>query len=178
MKIGIIVGSVRRQRLGEAVARWVAQNAQARGDAEYEIIDLADFRLPVFDGDSPMRSHKHYELPEVQRWSDAIDACDAYVFVTPEYNHSVPGAFKNAVDSLGPEWLGKSVSFVAYGADGGVRAVEHWRQILANFDMHDVRAQVSLGLFTDVDDTGFAPLERRSAELTRMLDSLVPVPVA
>lgn len=177
MKIGIVAGSVRRHRLGESIARWVCDVARERGDADYELIDLKDFNLPVFDGDSPMRAHKQYDNPNVQRWSDAIDSCDAFVFVTPEYNHSVPGGFKNAVDTLGPEWQGKSVAFVGYGADGGVRAVEHWRQILANFEMHDVRAQVSLGLFTDVGDKGFAPQQRRSGELTRALDSLVPVPV-
>ncbi|SER71820.1 NAD(P)H-dependent FMN reductase [Propionibacterium cyclohexanicum] len=178
MKVGIIVGSVRTERLGESVAQWVYELASQRGDAEYVLIDLADFRLPVFDGDSPMRSHKQYAKPEVQRWSDAIDACDGYIVVTPEYNHSVPGALKNAVDSLGPEWLGKTVGFVSYGADAGVRAVEHWRQIVANFEMHDIRSQVSLGLFTDFNENGFAPQERRSGELTRVLDSLVPVSVS
>ncbi|MFZ2624946.1 MAG: NAD(P)H-dependent oxidoreductase [Propionibacterium sp.] len=177
MKIGIVVGSVRDHRLGGTIARWVYDIAAARGDVDYELIDLKEFHLPVFDGNSPMMAHKHYDSPEVQRWSDVIDACDGFVFVTPEYNHSVPGGFKNAVDTLGPEWLGKSVAFVSYGGDGGVRAVEHWRQIVANFEMHDVRSQVSLSLFNDVDDKGFAPQERRNGELVRTLDSLVPVPV-
>ncbi|MFT8396462.1 NADPH-dependent FMN reductase [Propionibacterium sp.] len=177
MKIGIIAGSVREQRVGHNVAKWVHENASVRGDAEYQIVDIKDFHLPLYTGGSPMMAHKQYGQPEVQVWSNEIDTYDGFIFITPEYNHSVPGGMKNAVDCLGPEWLGKSVGFVSYGADGGVRAVEHWRQILANFEMRTVRAQVSLGLFTDFQHGVFAPQERRVAELTRMLDSLVPVAV-
>lgn len=85
----------------------------------------------------------------------------------------MPGAFKNAVDSLGSEWFGKTVGFVAYGADGGVRAVEQWRQIVANFQMLDVRAQVSLSLFAEFGADGFTPLERRVGELAALFDQLI-----
>jgi NAD(P)H-dependent FMN reductase len=95
------------------------------------------------------------------------------VFVTPEYNHGVPAAMKNAVDVLGPEWADKAVAFVAYGSDGGVRAVEHWRTVLANLRASDVRAQVSLLVFEDWKDGEFRPLERREGELHTMLDQLV-----
>lgn len=173
MKIGIVLGSIREARLGEAVARWVAESATGRPEATYEIIDLKEFDVPLLTAAVPPgAANRQYDDERVTRWSRAIDSCDAYVFVTAEYNHSVPGAFKNAVDSLGPEWSGKPVGFVAYGADGGVRAVEAWRTVLANFSMVDVRAQVSLGLFTDFGETGLEPMERRAGELDALFGQL------
>ncbi|MCL8027490.1 NADPH-dependent FMN reductase [Nocardioides bruguierae] len=173
MRIGVVVGSVRKGRRGESVAAWVADAAKQRDGVEVSIVDLAEFGVPILDAETlPMLAGKAYEDAGTQAWSDAIDECDAYVFVTPEYNHGVPGAFKNAVDSLGPEWVGKTVAFVSYGADGGVRATEQWRQIMVNFQMYDVRGFVALGLFSDFDESGFAPLERRTGELEAMLDQL------
>src|SRR5690606_2747591 len=111
--------------------------------------------------------------PQVQRWSEAVDACEAYVFVTPEYNHGVPGAFKNAVDSIYPEWAGKRIGFVSYGADKGIRAVEQWRQIVANLHLHDVRAQVSFSTFQDFSEDGtFSPKERQAQSLRELLEQL------
>ena len=174
MQIGIIIGSVREGRRGQAVAEWVLDSASTRGGAEFRIIDLADFDVPLYTSATlPMTANKTYDDDGVTRWSQAVDACDGFIFVTPEYNHGVPGAFKNAVDSLGPEWVGKTVGFVSYGADGAVRCVEQWRQIVVNFQMVDVRGQVALSLFTDFGDTGVEPLERRAGELKTMLDQLV-----
>jgi NAD(P)H-dependent FMN reductase len=121
----------------------------------------------------PAMANRQYDSANVTRWGQAIDACDGFVFVTPEYNHGVPGALKNAVDSLGPEWNGKTVGFVSYGADGGIRSVEQWRQIIANFQMLDVRTQVSISVFKEFGADGFAPAERRSTELAALLDQLV-----
>ena len=175
MKIGIIVGSIREGRRGLKVGKWVDEIAQKRGDADYELIDLKEFNVPLLtDPGLPAMANGKYPTPEVQAWADAIGSCDAFVFVTPEYNHSIPGAFKNAVDSLGAEWMGKPVGFVSYGASGGVRSVEAWRVSLANFGMLDQRTAVELGLFTDFDGQGgFTPAERRVAEVSAMLDSVV-----
>lgn len=174
MRIGIVVGSVREGRRGADVAGWVHRLAAERDDAEFVIVDLKEYDVPVLTSPThPMQAGRQYESESVRRWSAAIDGCDGYVFVTPEYNHGVPGALKNAVDSLGPEWVGKTIGFVSYGSDNGVRAVEQWRQIAANFSMHDVRGQVSMSVFTEVGEDGFAPLERRTADLGTMLDQLV-----
>lgn len=174
MKIGIIVGSVRRGRKAGLVARWVHAQAAGRADVEFVVIDLRDFDLPLMTSATlPAAAGRTYDSPQVTAWSRAIDACDGFVFVTPEYNHGVPGAFKNAVDSLGPEWTGKTVAFVSYGADNGVRAVEQWRQILANFQMLDVRAHVGLSLFTELGPDDLALADRRSGELSALLDQLV-----
>lgn len=174
MKVGIIVGSIREGRKGSAVGSWVHEAAAKRQDGlDYELIELAEFEVPLLKTNThPMAANKSYESEAVNVWSRAVDACDAYVFVTAEYNHGVPGAFKNAVDSLGSEWVGKPIAFAGYGSDGGVRAVEHWRGIVGNFQMVDVRAQVALSIFDDFDGDTFTPQERRAEELETLLDQL------
>ncbi|WIM86733.1 NAD(P)H-dependent oxidoreductase [Candidatus Mycobacterium wuenschmannii] len=174
MKIGIIVGSIREGRKGLAVGQWVAERAGRHGDAQFELIDLKEFDLPLLTSAVlPAMADRKYDSQNVTRWSQAIDGCDAFVFVSPEYNHGVPGAFKNAFDSIGSEWNNKPVAFVAYGGDGGIRSIQQWRQIVANFEMLDVRGAVALSLFNDFNADGFAPQDRRSAELDTALQQLV-----
>lgn len=179
MRIGIIIGSTRPGRLGESVARWVSGRASQRTDAEFALVDLKDYGLELLNEPTvPGAANRQYENPATRRWSQTIDALDGFVFVTPEYNHGVPAALKNAVDLLYPEWNHKAVGFVSYGADGGVRAVEHWRAIVANVLMHDVRAQVSLSVFLDFENGAFRPLERREGELDTLLSQLVSLTAA
>lgn len=174
MKIGIVLGSVREERLGAQIGAWVKKIAAERDDAEYELIDLKEFNVPVLTSAvHPMAAKKQYEDEAVQAWSAAIDACDAYVFITPEYNHGVPGGLKNAVDSLGPEWVGKVIGFIGYGSVGGVRAIENWRLVTANFSMIDVRAEVNISTFTDFSDGKFTPDERRPDEVNAVFDAVV-----
>lgn len=175
MKIGIIVGSIREGRKGLSVGEWVLQAAQERASegVEYELLDLSTFNVPLLTAATlPGAANKQYDSAEVTAWSRAIDACDGFIMVTPEYNHGVPGALKNAFDVLGTEWARKAVAFVSYGAESGVRAVEHWRAIVSNFQMADVRQQVSMSIFTEFGPDGFAPAERRADELTELFDQL------
>ncbi|MFD1861039.1 NADPH-dependent oxidoreductase [Aeromicrobium camelliae] len=177
MKIGIVIGSIREGRKGEHVGRWVEGIARDDLDVDVEVIDLKEFDVPLLTAPTPpAAANRSYDSANVRRWSDAIDACDGYVFITPEYNHGVPGAFKNAVDTLAPEWSGKAVGFVSYGTADGIRAVEQWRQIVANFQMIDIRAQVAMSNFTEfAQDGSFTPLERRESELRALLDQLTTV---
>ncbi len=179
MKIGIVIGSVRQGRKGEAVARWVLDRAEGR-DVSYELVDLASFDLPILtDPVVPGAAQRQYNNPAARAWGAAIDGYDGFVFVTPEYNHSIPGAFKNAFDTIYPEWGNKAVAFVAYGADGGVRAVEHWRTVVANAHLFAVREQLSLSTFTEFDAEGALVLhERREAEIVALLDRLEAVSAA
>ncbi len=174
MKIGIINGSIRAERNTEPVAKYAYDIASQRdGDVTYEYVDLGAFNVPLLTTSvHPMMANKDYDDANVQAWSDTIDALDGFVFVTPEYNHGVPGGFKNAVDTLGPEWVGKPVSFIGHGSVGGVRAIEQWRQILANFSMPMTRAELNFNLFFDWADGEFAPAERHPAEIQAMLDEL------
>lgn len=172
MKIGVIVGSIRKGRTAEKVAAWVQEQVADRTGAEYQLIDLADFDLPMYDGAGmPMLMNREYDNDEVTRWSQAVDACDAFIFITPEYNHSVPAALKNAVDTLGPEWVGKPIGFIGYGGVGAIRAIEHWRQIAANFHMHDIREQLGFIQAMEMRD-GFQPMPHRAKELAAMCDRL------
>lgn len=174
MKIGIVIGSIREGRKGSSVGEWVHSHAGRRDDASFEVLDLKAFDVPLLTSNvEPGGGKRVYESPQVREWSAAVDACDAFVFVTPEYNHGVPGAFKNAYDSLGPEWVGKPVAFVSYGGAGGVRAVEHWRTVVANFQQFGVRAQVALSTNTEWTDGELRPHDRHVAELDALLDMLI-----
>ncbi|MDN5724449.1 MAG: NAD(P)H-dependent oxidoreductase [Propionibacteriales bacterium] len=177
MKIGIIIGSTRPGRKGEQVAQWARELAGQRSDASYELVDLAEFDLHLLnDPTIPAAAKGQYADEATRRWGATIDALDGFVFVTPEYNHGVPGALKNAFDVISPEWANKAVGFVSYGADGGVRAVEQWRGIVINAHLYAVRGQVAIYLFEEFDGEGrFTPKERRAGEFASLLDQLVPL---
>jgi NAD(P)H-dependent FMN reductase len=174
LKIAIILGSTRPGRRGEAIAHWVQKLAQERTDAQFELVDIAEYKLPLLDEPVPP-SRKSYTKAHTHAWSEKIASYDGYVFVTPEYNHSVSGALKNAIDFLHREWNNKAAGFVSYGGGaGGARAVEHLRLILAELMVATVRAQVGLGVLTDFEAyTTFKPLPQRADELKTMLDQLV-----
>ena len=174
MRIGILVGSTRPGRKGSAVGQWVHEAARERGDSSFELLELDDFSLPLLDEAVDAGSAKrNYEREATRAWSRAVDGFDGFVWVTPEYNHGVPAAMKNAVDLLYPEWNHKVAGFVGYGFDGATRAVEQWRSILAATVMFTVRSQVALQNFADWKDGEFHPQERRTGELRRVLDQVV-----
>jgi NAD(P)H-dependent FMN reductase len=173
IKVGIILGSTRPGRNGEAVARWVLEQAAKRGDARYELVDLADFDLPLLDEPVPPSLHQ-YGSEHTKRWAEKIGSLDAFVFVTPEYNHSTSGALKNAIDYIYAEWNDKAAAFVSYGSAGGVRAVEHLRGIMGEVQVADVRGAVALSLFEDFENFAkFAPRNVHQQSIATMLDQLV-----
>ena len=171
--IAIVLGSTRPGRLGAGVADWVARLAKDRDGADYQVLDVDEFDLDLLaEPTVPGAAGRDYDNEKTRRWSRAVDEFDGFVFVTPEYNHSVPAAMKNAFDVLYPEWSDKPVGFVGYGADGATRAVEHWRTIVANARMVAVRAQVALSLFQDFSDGELTPLDRREDELATVFDQV------
>jgi NAD(P)H-dependent FMN reductase len=173
LNIAIILGSTRPNRNGEAVARWVLDLASKRTDANFELVDVRDFNLPLLDEpQSPAMGQ--YTQPHTKAWSAKIAPFDAFVFVTPEYNHSTSGALKNALDFLYREWNNKAAGFVSYGSAGGARAVEQLRQIMAELQIADVRAQVMLSLFTDFENFSvFKPDPRHEKSVNTMLDQVI-----
>lgn len=172
-RVGIIIGSARPGRNGEAVGRWVHEVANAHGGAEYELVDLADHDLPQLDESVPAAAGQ-YANQHTRLWADVVGGLDAFVFVTPEYNHSMPGLLKTALDFVYAEWNHKAAGFVGYGADGGIRAVEQLRQVMAHLKVADVGPQVTLSLWTDfVNMNEFRPDARHEASLKTMLDELL-----
>ncbi len=173
IKVAIILGSTRPNRNGEAVAKWVYELSKERDDAEFQLIDLKDFDLPLLDEPAPP-SMGQYTKPHTRKWAETIASFDAYVFVTPEYNHSTSGALKNAIDYLYKEWNNKSAGFVGYGGVGGVRAIEHLRLIMAELQIADVRAQVSLSMITDFENYHvFKPAPSHQRNVHQMLDQVI-----
>jgi len=173
IRIAIIIGSTRPGRKGEAVAKWVYEIAQKRSDAEFELVDIKEFNLPLLDEPvSPIMgqySHQH-----TKTWSAKIASFDAYVFVTPEYNHATSGALKNAIDFLYHERVNKAAGFVDYGGASGTRAVENLRLVMGELQVADVKAQVGLSLFTDFEDFSvFKPAPQREKSVNAMLDQVV-----
>ena len=142
--VQVILGSTRQGRAGERVARWFLNQATGREDLELELVDLRDWPLPFFDSPFPPMMGR-YEDPAQQAWAAHVARADAYVIVTPEYNHGYPAVLKNALDTLFAEWRGKPVGFVGYGGSGGgIRAVEQLRQVVIELDMHPLRDSVAL----------------------------------
>lgn len=173
IKVAIIIGSTRPGRKGEAVARWVHDIAQQRTDAEFELVDIADYHLPLLDEPVPP-SAGQYSHEHTRTWAAKIASFDAFVFVTPEYNHGTSGALKNALDFLYREWNDKAAGFVSYGSAGGARAVEQLRLVMAELQIADVRAQVMLSLFTDFENMSvFKPADRQEKLVHAMLDQVI-----
>jgi NAD(P)H-dependent FMN reductase len=173
LKVAIITGSTRPGRKSETVARWVHGIAAQRSDAAFEVVDIADFDLPLLDEPMPPILNQ-YSKPHTKAWAARIGTFDAFVFVTPEYNHSTSGALKNAIDYLYREWNDKVAGFVSYGGVGGARAVEHLRLIMGEIKVADVRAQVALSMFTDFENfSTFKPGPHQEPAVTAMLDEVV-----
>ncbi len=173
MKIQIILGSTRPGRIGKNVADWVYAEAGKRSDIVVELVDVADFNLPLLDEPVPPSMGEHTK-DHTKKWGSKISEADGYVFVTAEYNHSIPGAFKNAIDFLYKEWNDKAVGFVSYGSNGGSRAVEHLRGLSGEVRLADVREQLMLYLANDFENHRvFTPAVAHAAQLTKVLDQLV-----
>jgi NAD(P)H-dependent FMN reductase len=173
LKIAIIIGSTRPGRNGEAVAKWVYEIAQKRSDAEFELVDIKEFNLPLLDEPVPPIMGQ-YSKPHTKTWAAKIGSFDAFVFVTPEYNHGICGALKNAIDFLYREWTNKAAGFVSYGSAGGARAVEQLRLVLAEVEVATVRNQVLLSMFHDFENFSvFKPAAHHEKSVHSMFDQLI-----
>lgn len=173
LKIAIIIGTTRPNRKSEQIAKWVYEIASKRNDAEYELVDLRDYDLPMFDEPNPP-SFRKYTKEHTKIWSEKITSYDGYVFVTGEYNHGIPAVLKNAIDYLYYEWHDKPAGFVSYGSAGGARAVEQLREVMGEVHVADVRQQVLF--FTAYDFENYAivkPRESHEKTLHTMLDNLI-----
>ena len=176
--IGIIVGSTRPGRNALAVAKWATEIAGSRTDASFEMIDIADFGLPLLDEPfsalASARMGREYTQPHTKRWSDTISRFDGYVLIAPEYNFGIPAALKNALDYLHAEWNDKAAGFISYGSNGGVRSTAQLRLALAELKVATVVPEVGMSLYTDFENYSvFTPAEVHTQQVHAMLDQLV-----
>lgn len=172
MKIAIIIGSIRPGRKGPDVAKWVQGIAAKRTSAAYELVDIADYGLPLLDEPVPPVMGQPTK-EHTKRWAAKIAGFDGFVFVTPEYNHGPPASLKNALDFLFKEWTNKACGFVGYGGTGAVRSVDNLRMICSNLELADVRAQVSLTFAQDFENfTTFKPLPHQEKTLNQVFDQV------
>lgn len=148
VNVAVIVGSTRPNRFAEAPARWIIERLQEHPGVEARLLDLRDHRLPYYEETviPAARGDDQFEHEAVRRWSEAIDGSDAFVIVSPEYNHGYPGVLKNAIDYLYREWNRKPVAFVGYGGVGGARVIQQLRQVAVELQMVPVRTAVHLPL--------------------------------
>ena len=174
LKIAVILGSTRPVRRGAVVADWLLAQAAARTDAQYELLDRADFPLPHLDEPVNAKAGPDlYSKDHTKAWAGKIAEYDGFVFVTPEYNHSTSGVLKNAIDYLYQEWTNKAAGFVSYGAVGGARAIEHLRGVLSELQVAHVQQQLSFSLYTDFESFAeFTPAGMHIGAAQVMFDQL------
>lgn len=143
-KIALIIGSTRPTRFADKPAQWMLKQAQARDDMTVELVDLRDFDLPLF---AEMASNAYMPSQDAHAvaWQKKLAEFDGYIFVVAEYNRSVTGALKNALDQAYVEWAHKPMAAIGYGGLGGARAVEHLRTIAVELQMVPVRNAVHIG---------------------------------
>ena len=171
----IIIGSTRPGRVGPSVAAWITERAIEHGGFDVQVTDLAELNLPLLDEPNHPRLRK-YTRQHTKDWSAIVDAADAFVFVTPEYNYGYPASVKNAIDYLHAEWRDKPVGFVSYGGvAAGTRAVQQLKQVVTTLRMLPVTDSVNIPFhsqFLDADGTFHANAVMEQAA-DAMLDELV-----
>lgn len=143
-RIALIIGSTRPDRFADVPARWMLGRAQAREDMEVEVVDLRDHPLPFFSEVASNMCAPSQD-PEAIRWRERIATFDGFIFVVAEYNHSITGVLKNALDQTYREWNRKRFTAIAYGGAGGARALEHLRLIGVKLHMVSIRSAVHIG---------------------------------
>ena len=177
----LIMGSTRAARNCPRVTAWVERIAQASTDMRYEVIDLADWPLPM-DDEPAIPALGRYEQPHTRAWSDKVRSASAVAFITPQFNWGYPAVLKNAIDHLYAEWRDKPAVIVTYGGHGGTRCARQLRRVAASTKMRVAATTPALMLLdavirqgapldTERDFAASAPAVRRAfAELAAMLD--------
>jgi NAD(P)H-dependent FMN reductase len=173
-KLQTIIVSTRPGRIGPAIANWFHDFAKAHGKFDAELIDLADFNLPIYDEPHhPMR--RQYVQEHTKKWSASVNAADAFVFVTPEYNYSPPPAFVNALDYLFWEWQYKPVGLVSYGGvSGGLRSAQAAKLQLTTLKMMPIPEGVALpNVYQQLKDGKFEANELNIQGAQSVLNELI-----
>lgn len=174
LKLQTIICSTRPGRVGPSVANWFHNFANANGLFESSLVDLMEFRLPVYDEPNHPRMQK-YEHDHTKAWSKSVSAADAYVFVLPEYNYCPPSSFTNALDYVYNEWNYKPCGFVSYGGiSGGLRSAQLAKQLVTTLKMMPMMEGVMVQMpWNSLDeDKAFVPNEHHETSGQAMLEEL------
>ncbi len=168
-----IICSTRPGRVGPIIANWFHEAARVHGKFDAQLVDIADFNLPVYDEPRHPMMQK-YEHDHTRAWAASVTAADAYVFVTPEYNYGPPPSLVNALNYVYREWNYKPASFVSYGGvSGGLRAVQVEKQILTTLKIMPIPEQVVVQMpGQQIEDGVFKPDGVHAASAGRTLDEL------
>ncbi len=181
MKLAVVVGTTRTNRQSIKEAKWIHNTAKQLNDVSAELIDLADYPLPFFSEPISPRFNQNREVSaDVSKWLNEVNKYDAYVFVTPEYNHSIPGVLKNAIDYMTFELLHKPTAIASHGTVGGARAAMHLKEILSESKSVVIPSAVAVaGMSELIDEEGnlteaakTRPYGGPQAQLDNMLDEL------
>jgi NAD(P)H-dependent FMN reductase len=158
MKLAVIIGSTRQGRKTDQQAKWVFNTAKQLENVDAELVDLRDYPMPFFDeAISPRYNPERKIDPAVAPWLKKLEEFDAYVFVTPEYNHSITGVLKNALDYVTWELLRKPAAVVSHGANGGARAMTDLKEILSEsraVPMPTLSSTAMSGMSEAIDEDG------------------------
>ena len=174
MRLTVVIGSVREGRGGEAIATWFIDRAKQHGKFDVQVADLKELNLPIMDEPQHPRLRK-YVHDSSRRWSDTVAGSDAFVFVTPEYNYTMPPALVNALDTVYHEWTYKPVGFVSYGGiSGGMRSVQTAKLMVTGFKMMPMVESVNIPFYTQLIENGvFKSNETHDKAVGPMLDELL-----
>lgn len=177
IKIGIILGSTRQGRFGDKPAQWILERLSGTEGVEAELFDLRDYPMPFFDEAVPPAAEKEYTNEVVQRWTAKVTEKDAFIIVSPEYNHGYSAVVKNALDYVYRGWIGKAVGFVSWGGTGGSRSVEQLRQVVIELQMIPIRIGVHISepwmLTDDEGQLKDGALEKYEKGAGAMIEQLV-----
>lgn len=172
----VIIGTTRINRASEGVANWVMKNLPETKYSSYELVDLRDWNLPFFDeAIPPLASKGSYENKVAQKWLEKAKNADGFLIVTGEYNHSIPAVLKNAMDYWYSDWTAnKPVAFVSYGAtSGGIRAVEHLRQVSLELKLMPIHAEVNIPfIWAAFNEDGTSTQESQVGQLHKVIAEL------
>lgn len=180
LKLNVIIGSTRPGRAGPVIGQWLKQAATEHGKFDVELVDLADFGLPLLDEAAHPMAQQYANEP-TKRWTASVASADAFVFLTPEYDYFPPASLVNAVQVLLKEWSYKPAGVMSYaGVSGGLRAAQVLRQLLGNVNVYALTQPVPVPMFAQFigDDGAFHPSEAMAEGARKMLDELHKVATA
>ena len=173
-RLNVVIASTRPGRVGPQIAKWFEQATSAHGKFDVQLVDLAEFNLPVYDEPNHPRMQQ-YQHEHTKKWSESVKSGDAFVFVVPEYNFNAPPSLVNALNYLYNEWNYKPAGFVSYAfVSGGLRSVESIKPLLNALKVVPLTEQVVVPMFPQhLQEGKFVPNDMQKDSANQMLEELL-----